>query len=56
MPWVKAKLREERCPTSCVNGVWAMDFVHDQLAMGRKIHILTGGRHLLAVLAGTGRG
>ena len=38
---VKAKLREDRCAASCVNDVWAMDFVHDQLATGRKIRVLT---------------
>ena len=38
---VKAKLREDRCAASRVNDVWAMDFVHDQLATGRKIRVLT---------------
>ncbi len=38
---VKAKLREDRCAASHVNDVWAMDFVHDQLATGRKIRVLT---------------
>ena len=37
---VKAKLREDRCAASRVNDVWAMDFVHDQLATGRKIRVL----------------
>ena len=38
---VKAKLREGRCAASCSNEVWAMDFVHDQLATGSKLRILT---------------
>ncbi len=38
---VKAKLREDRAPATRPNDVWAMDFVHDQLATGRKIRILT---------------
>ena len=38
---VKAKLREDRAPAICPNDVWAMDFVHDQLATGRKLRILT---------------
>ena len=38
---VKAKLREDRAPASRPNDVWAMDFVHDQLATGRKLRILT---------------
>lgn len=38
---VKAKLREDRAPAIRSNDVWAMDFVHDQLAMGRKLRILT---------------
>ena len=38
---VKAKLREGRCEAVHSNDVWAMDFVHDQLATGRKIRILT---------------
>lgn len=33
--------REARCAASRVNDVWAMDFVHDQLATGRKIRVLT---------------
>lgn len=37
---VKVKLREERRSTQS-NQVWAMDFVHDQLATGRKIRVLT---------------
>ena len=38
---VKAKLRENRAPATRPNDVWAMDFVHDQLATGRKIRVLT---------------
>ena len=48
---VKAKLREDRQPTTQTNETWAMDFVHDQLATGRKIGP-DRGRHLLPVLAG----
>ena len=38
---VKAALRSDRMPPSRSNEVWAMDFVHDQLAMGTKLRILT---------------
>lgn len=38
---VKAKLREERTDAVQSNDVWAMDFVHDQLATGRKLRVLT---------------
>lgn len=38
---VKAKLREDREEAAGPNDVWAMDFVHDQLALGRKLRILT---------------
>jgi putative transposase len=38
---VKAKLREDRSEAVHSNDVWAMDFVHDQLATGRKIRVLT---------------
>ena len=38
---VKAKLREDRADAVCANDVWAMDSVHDQLATGRKLRILT---------------
>jgi putative transposase len=37
---VKAKLREDRTDATHSNQVWAMDFVHDQLATGRKLWIL----------------
>jgi putative transposase len=38
---VKAKLRNDRRPATCANETWAMDFVHDQLATGRKLRVLT---------------
>jgi putative transposase len=38
---VKAKLREDRRPATRSNETWAMDFVHYQLAIGRKLRILT---------------
>ena len=38
---VKAKLREDRTDAVRSNDVWAMDFVHDQLATGRKLRVLT---------------
>ena len=38
---VKAKLREDRRDAVVLNDVWAMDFVHDQLATGKKLRILT---------------
>jgi len=38
---VKAKLREDRADAVCSDDVWAMDFVHDQLATGRKLRVLT---------------
>ena len=37
----KAKLRDDRQDAVRPNGVWAMDFVHDQLSTGRKLRILT---------------
>ena len=38
---VKAKLRDDRRAASTSNEVWTMDFVHDQLATGQKIRVLT---------------
>jgi len=38
---VKAKLRDDRQIASRPNEVWAMDFVRDQLATGKKIRVLT---------------
>lgn len=38
---VCAKLRDGRCSASRPHETWAMDFVHDQLATGRKLRILT---------------
>ena len=38
---VKAKLREDRRPATRSNETWAMDFVHDQLATGTKLRVLT---------------
>jgi hypothetical protein len=38
---VKAKLREDRRPATRSDDTWAMDFVHDQLAIGTKLQVLT---------------
>lgn len=38
---VKSKLREDRQEAIGSNDVWARDFVHDQLAPGKKIRVLT---------------
>jgi putative transposase len=38
---VKAKLRDDRTIAVHINEIWAMDFVHDQLATGKKIRVLT---------------
>lgn len=38
---VKAKLRDDRRPATQSNETWAMDFVYDQLATGRKLRVLT---------------
>ena len=38
---VKARLRDHRCAAVAANETWAMDFVHDQLATGRRLRVLT---------------
>jgi putative transposase len=38
---VKAELRDDRRAASTSKEIWAMDFVHDQLATGQKIRVLT---------------
>jgi len=38
---VKAKLRDDRKEATRAHETWAMDFVHDQLATGTKLRILT---------------
>ncbi len=38
---IKAKLRDDRRVATQPNETWAMDFVHDQLATGRKMRVLT---------------
>lgn len=38
---VRAKLRDDRTDATHPNETWAMDFVHDQLATGNKIRVLT---------------
>lgn len=38
---VEAKLWGDRRPATRSNETWAMDFVHDQLATGRKLRVLT---------------
>ncbi len=38
---VNAKLRDDRREVTRPNETWAMDFVHDQLATGRKFRVLT---------------
>jgi putative transposase len=38
---VKAKLRVDRQEAAGPDEVWAMDFVHDQLALGKKLRIPT---------------
>jgi putative transposase len=37
---VKAKLCEDRRGAAAANETWAMDFVHDQRATGRKLRVL----------------
>ena len=49
---VKAKLRDDRQPATRPNEIWAMDFVHDQLATGQEAARADRRRHLLALLAG----
>jgi transposase InsO family protein len=38
---VRYGYRADRAPAVRTNEVWAMDFVHDQLATGTKIRVLT---------------
>ena len=38
---VKAKLRDNRTKAVGPDDVWAMDFVHDQMATGKKLRVLT---------------
>lgn len=38
---VRAKLCDDRQAAVRPNDVWAMDFVHDQLATGQKLRVLT---------------
>ena len=38
---VKAKLREDRRNATRPHETWAMDFVHDQLATGQRLRVLT---------------
>lgn len=38
---VNAKLRDDRAEAVSPNEVWAMGFVHDQVATGKKLRILT---------------
>ncbi len=38
---VKAKLRDDLCDAVAPNETWAMDFVHDQLATGARLRVLT---------------
>lgn len=42
-PWrhVTAVHREQRRPATARNDIWSMDFVHDQLADGRRFRALT---------------
>ncbi len=49
---VKAKLRDDRRPATRSNEIWAMDFVHDQLATGRKLRVLTIVDTFTPLLAG----
>ncbi|MGM4932774.1 IS3 family transposase [Tardiphaga sp. 619_E2_N8_5] len=47
---VKAKLRKDRTDARQINETWAMDFVHDQLATGRKIRVLRSSTPSVASL------
>jgi hypothetical protein len=38
---VKAKLWDDRAVAVGPNDVWAVDFVHDELATGKKLRVLT---------------
>jgi transposase InsO family protein len=38
---INAKLRDDRRPATRSNETWAMDFVHDQLAIGQRMRVLT---------------
>lgn len=38
---LRARLRDDRHPATRPNEVWAMDFLHDQLATGHRIRVLT---------------
>lgn len=38
---INAKHREDRTDALCSNDIWAKGFVHDQLAIGRKLRFLT---------------
>jgi putative transposase len=38
---VAAKIREDRCPATAPNQIWAMDWMYDQLFDGRRIWVLT---------------
>jgi putative transposase len=38
---VKAELRDDRRAAVKADETWAMDFVHDQLATGRRLRVLT---------------
>lgn len=49
---VKVKLREDRTEAVEPNDVWVMDFVHDQLATGKKLRVLTIVDTFLALSAG----
>ena len=50
---VKAKLREDRTEAVGPNDVWAMDFVHDQLANGAQDPGFDNDRYVLPLCAGS---